>query len=58
MYKETFVSPFWKDTKEEAEAVLCEIRAHHPDEKGWHEDDSFIEEKNGKFRAVRIHHKD
>ena len=62
MTKETFKSPFW-GTKQHAEAVLCEIRALHSEEKGWHEDDAFIEERvnylgEKEYRAVRTHHKD
>ncbi|MBQ9313611.1 MAG: hypothetical protein IJ220_01200 [Clostridia bacterium] len=62
MFKETFRSNFW-GTKTRAQEILCEIRALHSEEKGWHEDDAYLEErvsKNGtkEYRAVRVHHKE
>ena len=60
MFKETFKSPFW-GTEKEAKQKLCEIRALHSEEKGWREDDAFLEKRvvSGKeeYRAVRVHHK-
>ena len=57
-FKETFKSPFEKDTHEEAMVVLNEIRKVHSIENGWTEIDGYIESlSNGKFRAVRIHEK-
>lgn len=57
-FKETFKSPFEKDTYEEAMAVLNEIRKVHSIENGWTEIDAYIESRpNGKFRAVRVHQK-
>jgi len=58
IYEEIFVSPFLKDTKEEATRVLEEIRKAHPADKGWEEVDFRIEQiSNGKWRAVRRHRK-
>lgn len=55
-YTEKFVSPFEKDTKEEAERVLEAIRNQHPSEKGWREIYGYVEQlPNGKWRAVRKH---
>ena len=49
IFEETFVSPFEKDTQEEALAVLNEIRKAHPTEKGWEEIRGFTEQlPNGK----------
>ncbi len=57
-FKETFKSPFDKDTREEAEEVLDKIRASHPATSGWEEIEAHIEElPNGKYRAVRTHQK-
>ena len=58
VFKETFVSPFEKDTQEEAFEVLEEIRRVHSAEKGWIEISSCVEKtSNGKWRAVRCHEK-
>lgn len=58
IFEETFVSPFEKDTKEEAFRVLDEIRKVHSPEKGWKEISAWIEKlPNGKWRAVRRHRK-
>lgn len=58
IFEETFVSPFEKDTKEEAYVVLQKIREAHPAEKGWEEIRGFTEQlPNGKWRAVRHHRK-
>lgn len=57
-YRETFKSPFLKDTREDAEKVLEEIRRCHSFEDGWIEHDAYIKQMpNGQFRAVRIHEK-
>lgn len=57
-FKETFVSPFEKDTQEEAFEVLDAIREAHPAEKGWVEIKAWVEKTtNGKWRAVRCHEK-
>lgn len=58
IFEETFVSPFEKDTKEQAFKVLEEIRKAHPAEQGWEEVFYRIEQtENGKWRAVRRHRK-
>ena len=58
IYKETFKSPFKKETYDEAMAVLNEIRKVHSIQNGWIEIDAYIETlPDGKFRAVRIHQK-
>ena len=58
VYEETFVSPFEKDTKEEALVVLNKIRAAHPADKGWVEVSARVEQtSSGKWRAVRHHKK-
>lgn len=57
-FKETFKSPFEKDTYDEALGVLNEIRKVHSIANGWTEIDAYIETlPNGKYRAVRIHQK-
>ena len=58
IFEETFVSPFEKDTKEEAFKILDNIREAHPAESGWEEISAWIEKlPNGKWRAVRRHRK-
>lgn len=61
MFKETFKSPFW-GSKTDAQRRLSEIRALHSEDKGWREDDAYLDERknvNGviEYRAVRVHHK-
>jgi hypothetical protein len=59
MYKETFTSPFEKDTEAEAQKVLEAIRSAHSEQHGWREIKGYIEPlPNGKFRAVREHVKE
>lgn len=56
IYKETFVSPFEKDTKGDALKVLDAIREVHDSAHGWVEIEGFAEPlPNGKWRAVRVH---
>jgi len=58
VYKERFVSPFEKESKEAAEKVLEDIRACHPKQSGWVEIEGYVEElSNGKWRAIRVHEK-
>lgn len=58
VYEETFVSPFERDTEDEARKVLDAIRAAHPASSGWEEEYGIIERlSNGKYRAVRKHKK-
>lgn len=50
-------------TREEAEQKLCEIRAMYSEDKGFKEDDTFIEERENfmgekQYRAVRTQHKE
>lgn len=57
-YKETFVSPFEKETKGDALRVLDAIRSAHSSAYGWREIEGFVEQlPNGKWRAVRVHEK-
>jgi len=57
-FRETFKSPFYKDSYEEAMEVLNQIRKTHSIENGWTEIDAYVEKMaNGKYRAVRIHQK-
>lgn len=59
MYKETFKSPFEKDTEAEAQTVLDSIREVHSEKYGWKEIKGYIETSpNGKYRAVREHVKE
>ena len=61
VYRETFVSPFHKDTEGDALRVLDAIREAHPESSGWVEIRGFVERlPSGKYRAVRVHehHKD
>ncbi len=58
IFRETFISPFQKDTREEAYKVLEAIRDAHPTYYGWVEIDGYVEKlSNGKWRAVRVHEK-
>ena len=59
VYKETFVSPFHKDTREEALSVLAMIRSCHSPERGWVEIKAYVEQipNTLKWRAVRVHQK-
>lgn len=58
IFEETFVSPFEKDTREEAFKELDKIREAHPVEYGWKEISAWVEKlHNGKWRAVRRHRK-
>lgn len=58
VYEETFVSPFERDTEDEANEVLNKIRDAHPASAGWKEEYGIIERlSNGKYRAVRKHKK-
>jgi hypothetical protein len=58
IFEETFVSPFQKNTREDANKVLDDIRSCHSKEHGWKEIKGYVEElPNGKFRAVRHHEK-
>ena len=55
-YIETFVSPFEKDTLDDAKRDLNAIREAHPVSSGWIEKSGFVEQlPNKKWRAVRIH---
>ena len=57
-YEETFVSPFEKETREEAETVLEAIRSAHSAFNGWVEIEGYVEQlDNGRWRAVRHHKK-
>ena len=57
-YRETFVSPFEKDTENEALEVLKDIAEVHSPEHGWVEIRGYAEQlPNGKWRAVRVHEK-
>lgn len=57
-FVEKFVSPFEKDTKDEAYRVLEAVRAAHPASSGWEEIHGYVEQRsNGKWRAVRLHKK-
>ena len=57
-FRETFCSPFGKDSKEGAERVLDAIRKSHPASSGWKEINSYTEQhSDGKWYAVRIHEK-
>lgn len=59
MFKETFESPFEKDTEAEAQIVLDAIRAAHPRKYGWKEINGYVEKlPNGKYHAVREHMKE
>lgn len=59
MYKEKFISPYEKQTEEEALRVLNEIREAHPNSSGWVEVRGYVEKlPNGKYRAVREHEKE
>ena len=56
--EKTFISPLEKDTPEEAERVLGEIRKAHSEKKHWEEKDAGIEQlPNGKWRAWTIYQK-
>ncbi len=58
VYRETFFSPFEKDTEEDAFKVLQAIRESHSEIYGWKEIRGFVEKlPNGKYRAVREHAK-
>lgn len=58
IFEETFVSPFEKESREEAFMVLNEIRKAHPAESAWEEISAWVEQlPNGKWRAVRHHKK-
>ena len=58
VYHEVFVSPFHKETKDEALRVLQAIREAHPSTSGWKEIRGVVEQlPNGKYRAVREHAK-
>ena len=57
-FEETFVSPFEKDTWDEAFNILQNIRHIHDAFHGWVEISADIEKlPNGKWRAVRHHAK-
>ena len=56
VFRETFVSPFQKELKSEAQIALNKIRECHSAEYGWEEKDGYVEQlENGKWRAVRVH---
>ena len=58
VFKETFVSPFEKETKSDALKTLDAIRAAHSSAYGWVEIEGYAEQlPNGKWRAVRKHEK-
>ena len=58
IFRETFISPFEKNTKGEAYRILEAIRDAHPANYGWVEIHGFVEQlPNGKWRAVRVHEK-
>lgn len=47
-----------KDTREEAFAILEEVRNNHPASEGWEYDENYIERlRNGKWRAVSVYKK-
>lgn len=55
-YEEIFVSPFGKNTEDEATRVLNSIRESHPESNGWVEIEGYVEQKaDGKWYAVRHH---
>lgn len=57
-FTETFVSPFLKDTEEEAKNLLEEIRESHPASSGWEEIKVSINLlPNGKYQVIRQHKK-
>lgn len=57
-FKETFVSPFGKETESDARRVLDKIREAHDAAHGWAEIDAYVEQRaDGKWYAVRIHEK-
>lgn len=57
-FRETFVSPFEKETRADALRVLQAIREAHPASSGWVELNGYVEElPNGKYRVVREHEK-
>ena len=54
--EETIVSPFEKESKDDALKVLEEIRKVHDSRHGWFEVIGTVEQlPNGKWRAVRRH---
>ena len=57
-FKERFISPF-RGTREEAEQVLANIRACHPESSGWVELDAGIEldPETNQYYAFREHKK-
>ena len=59
LYKETFRSPFPRDTREEALKDLASIREQHPESSGWIEISAGIElvSATGKYYAYRKHKK-
>ena len=58
VFREVFVSPFYKETEGDAMKVLQAIRKAHPATSGWKEIRGFVEKlPNGKYRAVREHAK-
>ena len=55
-HEETFISPFEKDSEQEALQVLDDIRKQFSAKDGWEEIDGYAELlRNGKWRAVRKH---
>lgn len=55
-YEGIFISPFEKNTKAEAIAVLNQIRNRFNSENGWLELKGYVEKlPNGKWHAVRYH---
>lgn len=58
VFEETFVSPFEKDTEDDAIRILDDIRASHDKASGWIEFSGHaIHLPNGKWKAIRHHAK-
>ena len=58
IFKETFVSPFGKETESDALRVLDQIRKEHDASHGWREINAYVEQHaDGKWYAVRVHEK-
>lgn len=55
-FEEVFVSPFAKSSKNDALAILSEIRKSHSIQDGWIELEGYVEEfLPGQFTAIRHH---
>lgn len=58
IFKETFRSPFGKETESDALKVLDSIREAHSEKDGWREIEGYAEKRaDGKWYAIRIHEK-